>query len=220
MNIFIKYKKTQTNAYTLAETLISLLIIGVVASITMKAIKDNIDNIKYANMAKAQYSRAAQVVEQIRIENNLQDFRQKYGSFVSEFSKYFKTEKIYVNGRHDLLYNISYKTLNGKIAGMNLLDDGEMLVSDGSIWYFENPANSSQLFISVDVNGYKKPNTFGKDLFMFYVDSNGFLMPMGSNDSPLPAKKYCVIHLDANDSAGRNQQGLGCMYYVLNNIKY
>ena len=56
-------------------------------------------------------------------------------------------------------------------------------MADGSLVLIENNhyVDVENLYISVDVNGYnKKPNRLGQDLFMFQLDKNGHVLPMGT----------------------------------------
>lgn len=76
---------------------------------------------------------------------------------------------------------------------------------------------SSQLFISVDVNGVnKKPNRLGHDLFMFQIDNKGSLLPMG-----VPGTSY-YSETDAycSPSIISNMNGAGCTYKALNDKNY
>jgi len=59
--------------------------------------------------------------------------------------------------------------------------------------------------IWVDLNGAKKPNTIGRDLFFFVIKENG-LYPNGCDDD-----RYC----DANSTTGNFGKGYGCACKVL-----
>jgi hypothetical protein len=110
--------------------------------------------------------------------------------------------------------NNIYKTYNNK-ASMRLtyFDDGQFVLQDGSLILLENN-NSNTMYISVDVNGYKKkPNRLGKDLFMFQITNNGDLLPMGAKgtDYYSATDDYC------SNTSTSNMNGASCTAKVLRN---
>ncbi|MCD7879184.1 MAG: hypothetical protein LUG16_04540 [Candidatus Gastranaerophilales bacterium] len=106
----------------------------------------------------------------------------------------------------------NYKTYNGKTMDYNLFDDGQFVLSDGSLLLFEGNQNTVYRVVSVDVNGYsKKPNRLGKDLFMFQLMETGELLPMGANGTLLTSvSKYC------SDTSSHGWNGAACTYLILN----
>ena len=63
--------------------------------------------------------------------------------------------------------------------------------------------------IVVDINGSKKPNTWGRDIFMFGLKKDG-LYPAGVDETDTSYKNSCSI----NSSACGNQGG-GCAARVI-----
>lgn len=107
----------------------------------------------------------------------------------------------------------SYKTYNGRTSMKSqLFDDSQFILNDGMIILTENIGEDNPLYIYVDVNGYKKrPNRLGQDLFMFQIDENGKLLPMGVKNTD---------YYDENDSycsknSSSNVNGAGCTYKAL-----
>ena len=102
-----------------------------------------------------------------------------------------------------------YQTYNGGELYMNLFDDGQLIMPDGSLLLIENAFQP--IYISIDVNGFnKKPNRLGHDLFIFSLDTSGRLLPGGvegfyysKND------EYCSLNSTANVN------GAGCTYKAL-----
>ena len=89
---------------------------------------------------------------------------------------------------------------------MNVFDDGQFILNDGSLILLENPG-ASNVYISVDVNGYlKNPNRLGQDLFMFQIDDKGKLLPMGAEGTRYYSKtdEYC------SPTSTNNMNGAGC----------
>jgi hypothetical protein len=113
--------------------------------------------------------------------------------------------------------NNLYKTYNGKSnISWSLFDDGQFVLNDGTIIMIENPKSqysngSNRKYISVDVNGAKKPNRLGRDLFMFQLMDNGELLPMGAKGTYYynEANEYC------SNTSTDNMNGAGCSAKVL-----
>ena len=69
----------------------------------------------------------------------------------------------------------------------------------------------------MDVNGYiKGPNRLGKDLFMFQIDKDGKLLPMGAKGTNYYSysDEYC-----SNTGTG-GMNGAGCTVKALSDSKY
>ena len=109
----------------------------------------------------------------------------------------------------------TYKTYNGKVnIGRYLFDDGQFVLNDGSLILIENYGSSasSPVYISVDVNGYKKkPNRLGKDLFMFQLTTKGDLLPMGAKGT----KYYSETDEYCSNTSTSDINGAGCTAKVL-----
>lgn len=72
----------------------------------------------------------------------------------------------------------AYKTYNGHSIDPSFFTTNEFILNDGTIIYMGVWWNV--VWISADVNGAKKPNVLGKDLFLFYPTEDGVLLPMGA----------------------------------------
>lgn len=210
------------NGFTLAETLIVLGIIGVVAAMTIPSLMTKIQDIQYRTAVKKAYGVANQAFRTMQDDGKtLEDYVFNPETFKNDFMQYFKVAQDCK--MHDCVpytYNSEiYKTLNGEKADASLMDEGQFSTLDGQFWMIQNSKWVKWLFITVDVNGYKsKPNVWGRDVFTFWVDKSGNLYPMGSLNSLWPAKISC----DRKKSLNSNGpiQGIGCAYNVINNIDY
>ena len=56
-----------------------------------------------------------------------------------------------------------------------------ILKSAANFFFFNNtpPAGVNGPIICVDVNGYQRPNTFGRDIFVFQFTTDNLVIPMG-----------------------------------------
>ena len=110
-----------------------------------------------------------------------------------------------------------YKTLNGsKVIDLTFFDDRQFILADGSMIFLENNV-WERTYISIDVNGYiKGPNRLGQDLFMFQLDTNGRLIPMGAEGTDYYSEndEYC------SKTSTNKMNGAGCTYKALGDTKY
>lgn len=218
----VKQKKFNKNlrmrqlfsGFTLAEVLITLGILGIVGAMTIPTILQNIQNMQFKVAAKAAYSKASQAVQQIKLKDGGVWLYGGSASFISALLPYFKTVNTCKPLYGCVPYSNSstmYKSLYGDNANtIYVVASGEFVTADGMFFGIDDWF----CIISVDVNGYiKGPNIYGKDLFMFQV-KNGSLLPMGAKGTKYPADTYC------DKTTSNIEQGLGCMYYVMQDIEY
>ena len=192
------------SAFTLAEVLITLGIIGVVAALTLPTVIQNYQKQVTVTKLKKAYSMLGQVAQKSIADNGAIDFVE--GDLLDEgavknffntyWLSYFKGVDVFPDGKRPYRLNgntIFYKQISGILDGVNVFthySSGRVFfnTADG-ITYFVNIMNwankkyndkgevissdavySSRQSVYVDLNGIKPPNTFGKDVFMFYVD--------------------------------------------------
>lgn len=194
---------THKCAFTLAEVLITLGIIGIVAALTIPSLITNYKANKLRTQFLKSYSTVQQVFKQMEddgVSLNATDY--KHGTYYKVFAKYLAgvTEcGLYGNECYDVSFSC-HKYLNmNKLKGTgitNHLDDGQLLLSDGTVLMFDNLAGvGSPVLVSVDLNGFKNPpNRFGYDVFTFQlVDEN--LKTMGDkNTMYADIDKYCSLN--------------------------
>ena len=155
-------------AFTLAEVLITLGIISVVAALTLPAVINNIKEKQYETAMKKGYSVLSQALARMNEEQGFIANQENYGG--DKFAPVFKN---YLNllkdcgqedcealgkdddGVLDLLSEV-YKTYNGSSDAWNaLFDEGQFMLSDGMFVLIDNDG-VRPIIISIDVNGYTK----------------------------------------------------------------
>lgn len=219
------FHKNKFYGFTLAEVLITLVIIGVIAAITVPSLINKTNNQETVSRLKKAYSTMAQATNRIIMEEGTP----KSSSATSEDGWAYSSENMY-NLYKKYLHNAKecgsstgcftqgeYKHLNGTPhADFDTYEDRSRLVlSDGTQVMFQknSPTCSNTVdgatnrcaLIWVDLNGAKKPNTIGRDLFFFVIKENG-LYPNGCDD-----ERYC----DAASTTGNFGKGYGCACKVL-----
>ena len=198
-------------AFTLAEVLITLGIIGVVAALTLPALITNTQNKQLEAGLKKAYSTLSQTLKMYEQENGYPATPSSIGrqELKPILMKYLNTVRdcgtgstgdvesacipnnAYVTNPDDK--KEIYKTYNGNNnIEMAAFDDGQFIINDGMLVLIENSGSATRVYISVDVNGYnKKPNRLGQDLFMFQINNDGHLLPMGAEGTDRYGETYC-----------------------------
>lgn len=224
--------------FTMAEVLITLGIIGIVAAMTMPSLINNNRNKALESSLLKNYSVIQQALNMYQARNGerLTKDSMPYRYFKSTIVGYFNVlhdcgkgaeateaelEKTcipnYVNTGNTEKSSKKYKTFNGKTTmALNLIDDGQFVLTDGSLILLEDGSDRS-LYISVDVNGHlKQPNKLGHDLFMFEIDEKGNLLPMGAKGS----KYYDENDAFCSKTSTNSMNGAGCTNKALTEKDY
>lgn len=216
-------------AFTLAEVLITLGIIGIVAAMTLPALVNRTRQKDLETAFKKQYTLLQQAILKIKYEDDLPF---EYASYTSTFSPRVAKEYKATKDCGSINYNTGcilqnedksftyYKTLNGKNLDRTYFDDGSFISTDGTTFFIEQgfqAANTTGYIISIDVNGYqKKPNRMGYDLFMFQITKDGKVLPMGAENTYWKElrEQYC----SKTSSSALN--GFTCAYYAATDKDY
>jgi len=177
----------KTFAFTLAETLIVMGIIGVVAALTLPNLnsstgdKEKVAKVKkiYQNLTDA-LGRAQAVYGPLNgwpTDSISLDSSKRFGERLTEFMKVSKSCGLNGNGAGCTANN--YKYLDGDDSdALNESDFYNFTLADGmNIATYWNYGSGG--FIYVDIDGSNKgSNTWGKDIFDFVI-KNGELYPAG-----------------------------------------
>jgi len=229
--ILARVKPTQRIAFTLAEVLITLGIIGVVAALTIPGLINDSKARRLHSQFLESYSIVQQAFKQMEADDvSLDPTTYSDGSFYKTYMNYFKgaldcsshnavmKKRPCYYGNADDKDNYSdepYKTLDGKSdAPMTYLDDGQILLPNGMLILVENFQN--RLWVSVDINGYTtKPNRWGYDLFTFqFVD--GELKTMGAKGTTYASQLDAACNMNGSG----NMNGITCAQKAKENSDY
>ena len=210
--------KRENNAFTLAEVLITLGIIGVVASMTLPALINQTRAKELQTGLKKAYSVLQTAYNQMsydegQVVNGINYSNQR---FMAVFKKYFKKYKdCGLDDCEPYGTSLRYHTYNNNPLDNFNFDDGQEMIVDGMFIFVENATRGEDLFISVDVNGlYKKPNRWGHDLFTFQIMPEGKLLPMGAKGTLYDGQNYCSL------TSIHTINGIGCTYKAVTEKDY
>ncbi len=189
-------KILKNRAFTLAEVLITLGIIGVVAAITIPSLITDCKAIILRSQFQKAYAKV-QLVHRQMVANDeywtpeiAQSDVNYYRAFPGMIAKYIagaRSSSDSFGGNGNIQKNfksLGYTDMNGNVTSLILwyTDDGYVEFPNSEIWWIDN--GNGQQAITVDINGYKnKPNKWGYDLFSFFYDEEkGTFVPDTKGD--------------------------------------
>ncbi|MBO6086743.1 type II secretion system protein [bacterium] len=214
-------------AFTLAEVLITLGVIGVVAVMTMSVIIKNIQHKTLESQFKKSYSQLSQVLEQARMEFGILETTD-YDDIREYISNKYNKGKVIDNFETSYINSfLTYSKLSaGKGIRANCFDkvntiNKRFINSDGSFMAI-CLHNYYGIMISVDTNGYKGPNRFGYDLFFFRLVNSklSYFIDINRNCTETencPNYGYITEGSPCSKSSTKLTNGISCVRYALTN---
>lgn len=204
-------------AFTLAEVLIVLGIIGIIADMTIPTLKRDIDKIVYVTQLKKAYSTLHQGVQMTMVNDGVfsitdssvycqeSDCMKAGGNWAK---KTFNVVSDFGRNPTSSCFATSYKTLN---KGAAETPDGYVVgLADGScIGVWQSDGTNFATEIAIDTNGAKKPNIAGRDLFWLYIYKDGFI---GERFGGLDIEDNKESICNNNDA---NSYGWGCFTKIM-----
>lgn len=194
--------KNLKQAFTLAEVLITLGIIGIVAAVTIPTLMKNTQDVELKSAWKKAYSTFAQASMSVKNDyggtfarispapdiQGQHDFRDAYLKYIKVIRTCDSNANTFVNCFHPLngLYLDTVKFLNGtshiQVNGYSpyfALGSAGAILPDGQLVLFAYQAADCTYaiegytngcgYITIDVNGFKGPNTVGRDIYSIVV---------------------------------------------------
>ena len=159
-------QKSRKAAFTMAEVLITLGIIGIIAAITLPSLIGKYQKNVAINRLKKVYTMLSQAV-QFSVNDN-EDI--KYWDFDNLNAKQFMDRYLV-----PYFQNVALEEPLVQGEGANTQSYSNVYAfADGTTlygWLWHNPQVNGLLQIVVDINGKAKPNIYGRDKFIFYIFS-------------------------------------------------
>lgn len=230
-NLIKQFVKTNTaeslkRGFTLAEVLITLGIIGVVAAMTIPTLMQKYYEKQTVAKLKETYSILSQALKSASQEEGLPEEwdcnkadKESAEKGAAILKKYIKvaTDCGTTDTTGSCLYNGDYYNLNGSEHwnfAKGTYEYKMKLLNGTSFWFrfidsdteITRKRDGMIMSFKIDTNGVAKPNVAGKDLFFLrYYEGKGLLL----EGNPSTAESYKVTCLN------KNQSGVGCAYYVV-----
>ena len=216
-------EKESKIAFTLAEVLITLGIIGVVAAMTMPSLIQSYKEKATVTAVKQSYSIFAQALKMVTIDNpdlsaltdSKLSAKENSQIMFNEISKHIKKVKscdvdkkcmgntYYLNLNNEKVSN--WDTYNNLVTGV---------LANGTSFWILNLPNNTVGQIGIDINGDKRPNKLGVDFFWFTFGMDGNLYAgRGPYNEKTPAGEYNNCELGGSGLSIYN--GYGCSEWII-----
>lgn len=199
-------KKKKFSAFTLAEVLITLGIIGVVAAMTIPALMTNYRKHVTATSLEKSISTLNQAIKLSENENGELETWDKSLAHDAFIDKYFRPYMKIMQTCNPIT-KCGYKTqnpwkeLNGNSAGSygnpNHRGRTPFIAIDGILYTFGflNDGGTAEVdndkIIIIDINNSRGPNQFGKDIFFLYRKEESSIIPYGADKPKDQMRKNC-----------------------------
>ena len=203
-------------AFTLAEVLIVLAIIGVVAALTMPMLMNNYQKTAQLTALKKIYSGVSEAIDRMIVDEEVDNFSETslvspiYSDPKAFFKKYFKVSKYCGNnpGCFPPIATSIDKTQSGNVGGQYCVT-----LKDGSSICANPYTDYGSCMFNIDTNGIDKPNIGGRDIFTFQAYQDGSLDEV----SPTTIEKDGATAREGRaSSCGTNFYGAGCVAKIIN----
>jgi len=218
-------------AFTLAEVLITLGIIGVVAALTIPGLINNYKAHKLHSQFLKSYSTIQQAMK-LMLSEDLSTNPKDYANSVEyskAFSRFLNAPLNCTNKTNLPCYpygkaadDKKYKNLQGSgPTAYFTADAGQFAMQDGSLIMLDYPnlaaigVTGSTVVIAADLNGYNnKPNKWGYDVFAFEFKDDEVIPVGDARSSWSDLDKYC-----SKNSTNRDN-GFACAIKAKDNQDY
>jgi prepilin-type N-terminal cleavage/methylation domain-containing protein len=209
--------------FTLAEVLITMSIVAVVALMTVPTIVKNYRYKTYAATLKQVVSQLEDAIKSSMADEKADTFMQSTGGVASSctagketgscylFLKYIKYVLACSSSTDKRCVSESgYKSISGAYANNIFGGNCYKLMNGATVCMVYNDRGaSSRTYVAIDINGSSQPNITGIDLFTGYITNNGSIAD--TKDDPV----YC------NTKSGSDNHVLdytaGCLSKVIRN---
>ena len=218
-NIIIQFNK----AFTLAEVLITLVIIGVVAALAISPLINTYVESSTVAKVKKGLSILGQAKKLAELQNgSIEGWEYELGNNSTTVAQFWNYLKPHITVAKDCGTSTDcYKVdeiflLNGNPHENNYNAERyyKIALADGSVMWIRMPSagkcssridglDNNCASFWIDVNGEKAPNTIGRDIFLFLMNPDG-------------------VYPDLSGDCNKNSAGWGCSAYIIqhNNMKY
>ncbi len=175
----------EMRAFTLAEVLVTLGIIGVVSAMTVPSLMQNYQRQSYVTQLHKVYNETNQALVQYINESNainLSEAGLNSNAAAETFmKKYFRIVQTCDSTAN--CFSDNYKSLSGAdYSGVMDKNVKAFILANGASIRFNYAKSGDKLYnVAVDINGLKGPNIHGRDLFFMFIYNNGLIDDRGES---------------------------------------
>lgn len=204
------------HAFTMAEVLVTLGVIGIVAAMTLPGVIAAHRSKAMEVLFLKRYNQLSEVLLMIKKEEEQSIYGNMTGAKIAiYFTRYLKNTNLKNAKTYMKKSPPAYKTFSKNAVFLpTLMDDGRLFLDDSFLIYFNTDNNDTKnIQFVVDINGYEKPNIAGYDLFAFKLDKTDTLKPMDA------IRAYCNME-EVSEISSSPRNGWTCSYYAMTEKDY
>ena len=218
--------------FTLAEVLITVAIIGVVAALSIPQFTAEIYNKSNASKLSTIVTNYEDVFGMMLLREDRENiFETNFGTALStanneqnfndRLSAYTNISRTGTNLTENLGYSGGIANINGEAPELPQFRYGAV-TPGGALLMFAAPTQSTSI-VHIDVNGPTQPNRYGRDVFTFVLAQDGHLYPYGSRQAAIVLVQDASQTWDnsSTDAAyrctGSGYTGQGCTARLIEN---
>ncbi len=179
-------------SFTLAEVLVTMLVIGIVAALTIPQLVQSIQDKDFKTAYKKMYSELNQAVRLMVVQKGgsyaniydavCSDNDCAANQFKNDLEGYMSFAKTCDNamGLADGCWYDKYKFLGSSAGYFNSLGStiySSAIMSNGTLVLIRFRLDGTGYFV-FDINGFKQPNTAGRDVFYINIEPDGTVRPV------------------------------------------
>ena len=215
------YFRHWCGAFTLAEVLVTLGIIGVVSAMTVPTLMQNYQRQSYVTQLHKVYNEVEQALLRYQTDRNALNLTEaglsSQAAWNAMVPQYFKTVKVCDSSLTPCFPETSsYKKISGVALNANVysVQTSYVLASGASVRFYRAVSGNRICYLQVDVNGQKGPNILGRDLFTLSIYNDGTIDDDGSSAPLSEADRNTLFERDCNGNTGAGDYG--CFGKILN----
>ena len=194
LNDAFDYYKSANYAFTLAEVLITIGVIGIVAAIAIPSLINHYND----KVLETKYKKAKNIIingyKLMMAKDQVFDISQL--PFTNDFDEYVaQAHKEVFKILSDTKGGLDAETLpkdytiedNDSPSEFNWEDVPYIFqTADGTLFGIEQDAETKNIYIYTDTNGNSNPNEIGKDMYKFSISGNALLADVSGDLTELP----------------------------------
>ena len=213
-------------AFTLAEVLVTLGIIGVVSAMTVPTLMQNYQKKSYVTQLHKVYNEIQQAALNYITEKNALNLieaginsQAKANSFITDSFKVVQT----CSGSITPCFADSYRSINGTtVSGFTANYNAYVLASGAAIrpaYYYSGKGGASYqsvMNLLIDINGKQGPNIQGRDFFNIGLYADGTLDEIEYQNPVTPPLSEDTREQLFSRNCLQGKTGYGCFGKILN----
>lgn len=217
------FMKTIMNGFTLAEALITLAIIGVIASITLPTLNSNVQK-QQVGPALAKAINTLENANKLALsENGVRLLSELEGeTYLDKLNTVSWQERNVIKNKSDLKSFCNNKPISCSTTKDGISFCVHEVGINGNYKDAPLPYHGTGVGVYIDINGDKGPDIVTKDIFFVIVDNKGFVIPYGGREYHTYAPKardYVLWEHDGgcDDSKAKPKTRRSCTGSIVDN---